>query len=101
MVRPKYMDVRVGENLFTCRLDRCDYVSSNDMVHVEIYQWHDHPRNLLGRLIEPFKYACYKTGHWTPYTDDTTIREWVIDLCKYIVQQNDERFRADKEWESI
>lgn len=101
MSKVKYLDVEVGEDKFTCRLDRCDYVSSNDMVHAEIYELHDHPRNLLERLIEPFKYTCYKTGHWTPYTDDTTIGEWVIDLCKYIVQQNDERFRADKEWESI
>jgi hypothetical protein len=101
MARVKYMDVRVGENLFTCRLMRLDYVSSNDMVRAEIYEWHDHPRNLFKRIIEPFKYACYRLEYWTPYTDNTTIKEWVIGLCKEIIQQDDEKFRADKEWEDI
>ena len=101
MSKVKYLDVKVGEDKFTCRLDRCDYVSSNDMVRAKIYEPHNHPRNWLERLIEPFKYASYKIGYWTPYSNYTTIEKWVIDLCKYIVQQNDERFRANKAWESI
>lgn len=101
MSKVKYLDVEIGEDKFTCRLERCDYVSSNDMVRAEIYESHSHPRNFLERLIEPFKYISYKTGYWTPYTNNATIKEWIISLCKGIVQCNDERFQANKEWESI
>lgn len=87
--------------MFTCRMTRSDYVAENDMVDIDIYEWHDHPRNLWERVREPWKYSLYKSAHWVPYGADSSLKERVIDLCKDIVRQNDDRFRADEEWKSI
>ena len=101
MKHTKWVDIRVGENVFTVRCDRYDDCTLGVIVSFDIYELHEHPTNFLKRFLEFWKYKQFASGKWIECFDEDGLQEYIMDTCKSVVASNEKHFDALKEWENL
>ena len=52
MKNTKWVDIRIGENIFTVRCNRLDDSTFGLIVSFDVYEQHQHPTNFFKRFIE-------------------------------------------------
>ena len=101
MKNTKWVDVRIGENLFTVRCDRLENSDIGMIVYFDVFEQHPHPTNFFKQLME-FRHCKYFTsGQWIANVALDSLQERIFDTCKNIVESNEKRFNAIKEWENL
>ena len=101
MKNTKWVDIRIGENVFTVRCNRYDERGLGMTVSFNVYELHEHPTNFLKRFMEPWKYKQFTSDKWIEHFDKDNLQEYIINTCKYVVRSNEKHFNAIKEWENL
>lgn len=98
----KYLDVRVGEYVFTVKLT---YVAGGgfcheDIIKARIMEQHPIPQTFSEKLFECWRYLTYGTHEYSSLRS-IDLKEWCEMWCKHIVERHDALTRAEKEWDKI
>ena len=100
----KYLDVRVGEWVFTVKLT---YVAGGgfyyeDIIKARIMEQHPIPQTFFEKLFENWRYLPYDTGEYSSAVwTGTSLKEWCGMKCKHIVERHDTWTQVKKEWDKI
>lgn len=103
MKKVKYLDIRVGEWVFTVKLT---YVAGGgfnheDIIKARFMEQHPIPQTFFEKLLECWQYSTYETHEYSLFSIETGLKEWCEMWCKYIVERYDGLTRAEKEWDKI
>lgn len=103
MKKVKYLDVRVGEYVFTVKLT---YVVGGgfyheDIIKARIMEQHPIPQTFSEKLFEHWRYSTYETHEYSLFSGDWDLKEWCEMWCKHIANRHDTLTKAEKEWEKI
>ena len=101
MKNTKWVDIRIGENIFTVRCDRLDDSFFGLIVSFDVYEQHPHPTNYLKRFIEFWRYKQFASGRWIESLSDDSLQERILGACNSVVESNEKHFDAIKEWENL
>lgn len=101
MKNTKWVDIHVGENIFTVRCVRSEDSSFGMIVWFDVFEQHPHPTNFFKQLIEFQRCKHFTSGQWVENLADDSLQERIIDTCKNIVKSNEKHFDAIKEWENL
>lgn len=97
----KYTDVRIGNQIFTCKLEKYDDDFFDTIVDIHVYKLHDHPRNLFEALKQFFKYPELASSTWIATLSDDTITDALNYACKSAAERENTRSELEKEWEKF
>lgn len=103
MKEAKYLDIRVGEYVFTVKLI---FVAGGGFYHEDIIkacimEQHPIPQTFLEKLFENWRYLTYETHEYSLISTNKGLKEWCEMWCKHIVEKHDDLTKAGKEWEKI
>ena len=101
MKNTKWVDIHIGENIFTVRCNRLDDSTFGLIVYFDVYEQHSHPTNLFKQLLEFWRYKHFTSGKWIEGLSDYNLQECILDVCKNVVESNEKHFDAIKEWENL
>lgn len=101
MKNTKWVDICIGENIFTVRCDRSEDSSLGMIVWFDVFELHEHPTNFFKRFFEFWKYKQFASGKWIESFSDDNLQEYILDTCKGVVESNEKHFDAIKEWENL
>lgn len=98
----KYLDIRVGEHVFTIKLT---YVAGGgfyheDIIKARIMEQHPIPQTFSEKLLEYWRYSTYETHEYSSFRG-LDLKEWCEMWCKDIVERHDALTRAETEWDKI
>lgn len=103
MKEVKYLDIRIGEWVFTVKLT---FVAGGgfyheDIIKARIMKQHPIPQTFFEKLFENWQYFPYDTGEYSSFWSDTSLKEWCVKKCKRVVERHDALTQVEKEWEKI
>lgn len=101
MKNTKWIDIRVGENIFTVRCRRYDDCSFGVTVSFDVYEPHEHPTNFLKRFLEFWKYKQFASGNWVESFSNDSLQEHIIETCEGVITSNEKHLDAIKNWENL
>ena len=101
MKNTKWVDIRIGENIFTVRCNRLDDSTFGLIVSFDVYEQHQHPTNFFKRFIEFWRYKQFASGKWIENLSDDSLQERILGACNGVVESNKKHFDAIKEWENL
>lgn len=101
MKNTKWVDIRIGEDIFTVRCNRFDDNAFGTVVSFDVYEQHQHPTNFLKRFIEFWGYEHLASGKWIESLSNVSLQERIIRTCEYVVDSNYKHLNAIKEWENL
>lgn len=97
----KWVDIRIGENVFTVCCDRYEECGFGVIVSFSVYELHEHPTNFLKRFLEFWRYRQFASGKWIECFAEDSLQECIIETCESVVASNEKHFNALKEWENL
>ena len=101
MKNTKWVDIRIGENIFTVRCNRLDDSTFGIIVSFDVYEQHQHPTNFFKRFLEFWCCKQFASGKWIESLSDYGLQECILDTCKGVVESNEKHFDALREWENL
>ena len=101
MKETKYKNVRVGSNIFTCRLDKTYDVIFGVTVNISVFEYHDIPVNSWQQFIETFKYKHYTSTSWHQLFSSCTLNEYLYEICEATAEIEADEKKAEEEWKNI
>ena len=101
MKNTKWVDIHVGEYVFTVKCHR-DFDSCLGM-HIKaiIFELHSHPTTFYQMLIESFKYRIYRTSEWYENLCDISLAEFLNCECGLEALAQKHNKKTINQWENL
>lgn len=97
----KWVDIRVGEYIFTvkCRRNFDDWFGMH--IQATIFELHPHPTTFWQRFSESFKYHIYRTSEWYEGLCDISLIEFLNCECGLEALAQDRNKKTIDQWENL
>ena len=101
MKNTKWIDIRIGEYIFTVKCHRNWDDCLGMHVKIKVFAQHPAPINWYQRLFESYKYPLYRTAEWYEKLCDISLTEFISCECGLEALTQDNRKNTINEWENL
>ena len=101
MKNTKWVDIRVGEYIFTVKCHRCLGEDLGMHVKIKVFAQHLAPTKWHQKLFESFKYPLYRTAGWYEKLCDVSLMEFINCECGLEALTQDSYKNTIDEWENL
>jgi len=101
MKNTKWIDVRVGDKIFTVKCHRNWEECLGMHVRIKVFAQHPFPVKWYQKLFESFKYPLYRTAGWYEKLSDVSLTEFIDCECGLEALTQDSYQNTINEWENL
>lgn len=97
----KWIDIRIGENIFTVRCIRTKDSIFGYTFDIEIFAPHKHPTTFWERFTEFWKYQSFNNYTYHEALQNEPLHNWIIERCKDQVERIEEKKNLENQWNNL
>ena len=97
----KWIDIRIGKNIFTVRCTRTKDSTFGYVFDIEIFPLHKHPITFWERFTEFWKYCSFDNFTYHEALQDIPLHDWIIERCKDQAEAIEKKENLENQWNNL